>query len=60
MNGTVFSFIFSTIFFAVCWGLIMWFRQWKKAGVRVPRAISLSLFSGVLYAVLQSLVQNML
>lgn len=59
MKETVISFISSAVFFAVFWGLAMWFWQWKKAHVKIPRAVTVSLISGLLYAVFQLLVKNM-
>ncbi|MDU5781736.1 MAG: DUF6404 family protein [Pantoea sp.] len=55
MQGVV-KFIKGCLLFALLWGLFMWFCFWQKEGMETGMAILQSLYAGVIYQAMTTLI----
>ncbi|MDT0175619.1 DUF6404 family protein [Pantoea sp. RRHST58] len=55
MQG-VMKFIKGCLLFALLWGLFMWFCFWQKEGMETGMAILQSLYAGVIYQAMTTLI----
>lgn len=55
MQGVI-KFIKGWLLFSLLWGLFMWFCFWQKEGMEAGMVIVKSLYAGVIYQALTTLV----
>ena len=55
MNGIV-KFIRGWLVFSVLWGVFMWFMSWQQQGKEIGLAILTSLYAGLIYQALMTMV----
>jgi uncharacterized membrane-anchored protein len=52
--GFVATALFSGGFFALLWGVIMWFLTWSRSGMSPTGAVTTAVFGGVLFGLMMA------
>lgn len=55
MNG-ILKFVRGWLVFSVLWGVFMWFMSWQAQGKEIGMAIVMSLYAGLIYQALATMI----